>query len=92
MSMFATGLGAVAGAIDPGKPFPASPLAVVNSPVDVLVNGVAAEVLAAVGYPGSTDVYQVNFRVPAGVPLGSPASVQVSAAWITSSPVSIPVQ
>jgi hypothetical protein len=39
--------------VQPGKPFPASPLAAVNSPVDVAVNGKFAEVLAAVGLPGA---------------------------------------
>lgn len=39
------------------------PAAVVNSPLDVTVNGKSADVLAAVGYPGAVDSYQVNFRV-----------------------------
>ncbi len=39
-------------------------MAVVNSPVEVTVNGKAAEVLGAVGYPFAVDAYQVNFRVP----------------------------
>lgn len=51
----------------------------------------AAEVLAAVGYPGSTDAYQVNFRVPTGVSRGT-ASVKVVAAWIPSALVSVPIQ
>jgi uncharacterized protein (TIGR03437 family) len=77
--------------IDPGQPFPSSPLAVVNSPVEVTVNGKAAEVLAAVGYLGAVDGYQVNFQVPAGTAKGS-ASIQVSTAWILGAAVSIPVQ
>jgi hypothetical protein len=91
LSLFATGLGPVRGPFELGKPFPASPLAVVNSPVDVLVNGMAADVLAAVGYPGSTDAYQVNFRVPAGVSRGT-ASIEVIVAWIPGTPISIPIQ
>jgi uncharacterized protein (TIGR03437 family) len=39
LSIFATGLGPVVPGVDPGNPFPASPLAVVNSPVEVTVNG-----------------------------------------------------
>jgi uncharacterized protein (TIGR03437 family) len=50
--------------VDHGQPFPSSPLANVNSPVEVSVNGKAAEVVGAVGYPGAVDGYQVNFRVP----------------------------
>jgi uncharacterized protein (TIGR03437 family) len=91
LSLFATGLGPVNPGVDPGQPFPSSPPAAVNSPVEVTVNGKAAEVLAAVGYPGAVDGYQVNFQVPPGVAKG-PASIQVSAAWISGAAVNIPVQ
>ena len=91
LSLFARGLGPVIPGVDPGKPFPSSPLAVVNSPVEVIVNGKAAEVLSAVGYPGAVDGYQVNFRVPPDTAKG-PAIIQVTAAWISGAPVSIPVQ
>jgi len=91
LSLFATGLGPVLPRVDPGQPFPSSPLAVVNSPVEVIVNGKAAEVLGAVGYPGGVDAYQVNFRLPPDTAKG-PASIQITAAWISGAPVSIPVQ
>jgi len=64
LSVFATGLGPTRLGLDPGTPFPSSPLAAVNSPVEVTVNGKPAEVLGAVGLPGAVDGYQVNFRVP----------------------------
>lgn len=91
LSLFATGLGPTRPGVDPGKPFPASPLAAVNSPVEVTVNGRAAEVLAAVGYPGAVDGYQVNFRVPPDAAKGT-ATVQVSAAFIAGSEVRITIQ
>ena len=91
LSLFATGLGPVRANVDPGRPFPTSPLALVNSPVEVMVNGKFAEVLAAVGYPGSVDGYQVNFRIPAGMSPGM-ATLQVITAWIPSSAVSIAIQ
>jgi uncharacterized protein (TIGR03437 family) len=91
LTLFATGLGAVRGSTNLGDPFPSNPPAVVNSPVGVSVNGQAAELLAAVGYPGATDGYQVNFRMPSGIPKGT-ATLQLSAAWITGSAVGIPVQ
>lgn len=91
LSLFATGLGPVRGNLELGKPFPTSPLAPVNSPVEVMVNGISAEVLAAVGYPGSADGYQVNFRVPSGISPGM-ATLQVITAWIPSSSVSIAIQ
>ena len=91
LSLFATGLGPTRPGLVPGQPFPSSPLAVVNSPVEVTVNGRDAEVLGAVGFPGAVDGYQVNFRVPPDTAKGS-AAIQVSAAWIAGAPVSILVQ
>ena len=90
LSLFATGLGPSVG-VEIGQPFPSNPAAAVNSPVAVTVNGKPADVLGAVGYPGAVDGYQVNFRVPPDAAKGA-AAVQVSAAWIASAPVSIPIQ
>ena len=89
LSLFATGLGPVVPAVDPGQPFSSN--ARVNSPVAVTVNGKSTEFLAAVGLPGAVDGYQVNFRMPPDIAKGT-ATVQVSAAWITSAPVSIAIQ
>lgn len=91
LSLFASGLGPTRPAVDPGKPFPANPLAVVNSPVDVLVNGAAAEVISAVGYPGSVNGYQVNFRIPANAAQGV-AAIQLSVAWMPGTEARIAVQ
>ena len=91
LSLFATGLGPTVPAVDPGQPFPSTPLAVVNSPIEVKVNGNSAEVLGAAGFPGAVDGYQVNFRVPPGTAKGA-VSIQVSAAWISGAAVSITVQ
>jgi hypothetical protein len=91
LSLFATGLGPVRPNVDSGQPFPSNPPASVNSPVEVTVNGKPAEVLAAVGYPGTTDGYQINFRVPPNTGKG-PATIQLSAAWIPGSAVNIQVQ
>ena len=91
LSLFATGLGPTRSTVDAGKPFPANPLAVVNSPVAVTVNGRPTEVLGAVGYPGSVDGYQVNFRIPADAQKGT-AAIQVIVAWIPSTPVNIALQ
>jgi hypothetical protein len=91
LSLFATGLGPADPGVDPGQPFPSRPLAIVNSPVGVTVNGKAAEVLSAVGFPGAVDGYQVNFRVPPDTAKGS-ASIQVTVAWISGSAVNISLQ
>ena len=91
LSLFATGLGPTVPAVDPGRPFPSTPAATVNSPIEVKVNGNSAEVLGAVGFPGSLDGYQVNFRMPPGTAKGV-ATIQVSAAWIAGPAVQIAVQ
>lgn len=90
LSLFMTGLGPTQPGVDPGKPFPASPAQLVNSPVGVRVNGEQAEVLEAVGIPGAIDGYRVDFRIPPDTAKGV-ATVQVSAAWIPGIPVSFPV-
>lgn len=91
LSLFATGLGPTLPGVDPGTPFPTTPPAVVNSPVGVTVNGRAAEVTAAVGFPGAVDGYQVNFRVPPDAARGT-ATIQVSVAWIAGPEVRIAIQ
>lgn len=91
LALYASGLGPTRPSTDWWIPFPASPVSIVNSPVEVLVNGAKAEVLGAVGYPGAIDGYQVNFRVPADVAKGN-ATIVVTSAWSQSAPVSIPIQ
>lgn len=91
LSIFASGLGPTKPGPDPGKPFPSSPLAQVNSPVAVTLNGTAVSEVQAVGYPGSVDGYQVNFQVPNSFQSGN-VIVQLSAAWIPSATVTVPVQ
>lgn len=84
-------LGPTRPGMDLGRPFPADPPAVVNSPVEVTVNGKPAEIIGAVGYPGSVDGYQVNFRVPSDASPGMD-TIQLSAAWIAGPEVRIMVQ
>jgi hypothetical protein len=91
LSIYATGLGPTNQILDPGKPFPANPLALVNSPVEVTVNGRPAELLVAVGYPGTVDNYRVDFRVPTDTAKGL-ATLQLTAAWIAGSEVRFAVQ
>jgi uncharacterized protein (TIGR03437 family) len=91
LSLFATGLGPTRPGLDPGQTFPSDPRAVVNSPIEVTMNGKPAEVLGAVGLPGAVDRYQVNFRVPPDLGRG-PVSLQIRTAWIPGASVSIPVQ
>lgn len=87
----ATNLGPTRPGVDPGKPFPLTPLVEVNSPLDLLVNGHPAEVVNKVGWPALENVYRVDFRVPETTAVGV-ANIQLSVAWVTGSEVRIPVQ
>jgi len=94
LMMSVSGLGPVKPNLDPGKPFPAWEAGkehVVNSPVDVTVNGKAAAVTSAIGWPGMNNVYRVDFRVPEGTAAGA-ATLGLSVAWINGPEVKIPVR
>jgi hypothetical protein len=91
LSLFARHLGPTRPGVEPGQSFGASPLQIVNSPIEILVNGSPAEVLAATGYPNSVDGYQVNFRVPDDTVSG-PARLRLSAAWIFAPEVQIAIE
>jgi uncharacterized protein (TIGR03437 family) len=87
----ASGLGPTKQRLDPGTPFPAEPLFEVNSPVEVRVNGVESEVTNKIGWPGRANTYRVDFRVPEDTTPGV-GIVQLTAAWIPSSEVRIPIR
>ena len=91
LSLFATGLGPTRPSVGSGQPFPSSPPAAVDSLVEVRVNGKSAIVLGSVGFPGSVDGYQVNFRLPADVVKGL-ATLQLSAAGVSGMAVKIAIQ
>ena len=77
-----------------GQAFPkwtGDPSPVVNSDVEVTVGGKQAEVIVQSGWPGEVGVYRVDFRMPAGATPGTTA-LQLTAAWIPSEEVKIPVQ
>jgi uncharacterized protein (TIGR03437 family) len=89
--MGVSGLGPVKGKLDPGQPFPAGDLMDVNSPVDITVNGKPASVVNKIGWPTMTNVYRVDFVVPAGTAPGM-ASVVPAVAWINGQEAKIPVR
>ena len=88
LTLYATGLGPTTPFVEIGQAFPQGLAYPVNAPVDIKINGQSSEVLYAGGYAGSVDGYQVNFRVPAGIPVGT-GSLQLTAAWIPGAPVTI---
>ena len=89
--LVATGLGPTRPGVDPGTPFPADPLAEVNSPLEVTVDGRSAEILLSIGRPNTIDRYRVDIRVPEGTKSGL-ATVHLTTAWIAGPEVTVPIQ
>ena len=48
-----------------------------------LLGGKLCTVLAAVGFPGATDTYQVNIRLAADVPSGE-QELRLSSGWVAA--------
>lgn len=86
----ATGLGPTDPPTEPGQPFPLEPILEVLVPVNVFVNGQPAEVINKVGWPGTTDQYRIDVRVPSGI--SRSAMLRIEAAWIPGGATIIPVQ
>ncbi len=91
LTIAAANLGPTRPSVDPGMPFPADKELAVNSPLEVKVGGQAAQIRSAVGWPGQTNIYRVDFRVPDEVKTG-PTSVGLTAGWISGPTVTIMVQ
>jgi uncharacterized protein (TIGR03437 family) len=87
----ATGLGPTVSGKQPGAPFPLESLQEAASPIQVLVNGIAVNPLNQVGWPGTTETYRVDFRVPEEAAAGM-ASIQLVASWIPGPAIQIPVR
>jgi hypothetical protein len=85
----ATGLGPTRPGIAPGDVFPANPQEVA-APVEVLVNGRPAEVINKVGWPGTTDRYRIDVRMPEAS--GTTATLRLLTAWVPGSETRIPVR
>ncbi len=55
------------------------------------MNGTAAQVINKIGWPGETDFYRVDIRVPWDL-LAGQANLQLFAAWIPGNPCRIPAR
>jgi len=91
LSLMATGLGPTVPRVDFGQPFPSSPPAAVNSPVQITVNGQRSQVRRALGVARTVDTYDVEFQVPRDIAAGE-ALVQLTAAWIPGPTVEMPIR
>jgi uncharacterized protein (TIGR03437 family) len=59
--------------------------------VEVVIDGVVAEVTSATVDPQTPDVYRINFVVPDGV-MSPLATLYLSSAWVSSAPVQFPAR
>ncbi len=87
----AKGLGPTAPAVNAGEAFPSEPFAVVTSPIEMVVDGTPAPTINQIGLPGTTNIYQVAFRVPDKVGAGK-VPIEIRVAWLKGAVVTIAVQ
>jgi len=85
------GLGPTVPGVEPGAPFPASPVQTVNSPIEMTAGGQPVEVLNQIGWPGQENLYRLDFRVPK-VDASATAMLRITAAWIPGPAYPIAVQ
>jgi len=86
--IWATGLGPVAPALPAGAPAAAQPLSSCTALVAVTIGGKSASVGFAGLAPGSAGLYQINARLPAGLPSGA-ASLVISVGGVSSNAVTL---
>jgi uncharacterized protein (TIGR03437 family) len=78
--------------VDPGSPFSNSPpYTAVVGPVEVVVGGQSSDAINQLGWPGLTNVYRIDFKVPAGTK-GGLVAFQIRASGIAGPPLMFPVQ
>jgi uncharacterized protein (TIGR03437 family) len=88
--LYANGLGAVTPVVQSGAA-PEGLSGTVN-PASVSVGGVPAEVYFAGLAPGFVGLYQINFRVPEGAPVGAETSLRVTVAGVESNVATLSVR
>lgn len=89
--MFLTGLGAVTGEIAAGRVAPFSPLLTVRAPVEVRLGIISVMPSFAGLAPGFVGLYQVNARIPEGLPAGT-YQLRVVARGVSSNSVNVAVR
>jgi uncharacterized protein (TIGR03437 family) len=71
VTIYLVGMGATTPAVASGNPAPLNPLAKVPSDVRVTVDGQSGDVSFSGLTPGGVGLYQINFKMPAGLRTGS---------------------
>ncbi len=91
ISIYCTGLGALASPVVEGNPGPSPALTTVAVP-QVSIGNIAAPVTFSGLAPGFAGLYQVNAQVPTGVPAGNAVPVVIAVAGVSSNTATIVVQ
>ncbi|MCC6588912.1 MAG: metallophosphoesterase [Bryobacterales bacterium] len=91
LAVFGTGLGPVNGTLADGQPAPLSPLLTARNIVSASIAARIAEVSVACLAPGYSGLYQVNLRVPEGLPPGRQPLVWTTAG-ASSAPAALPIR
>ena len=84
-------LGPTVPPLPPGETFPPDPLMDVAAKVVARVNGVPAEIGTKIGWPGETNLYRVDVRLPANTARGM-CWLALSADGVTGPAVEFPVR
>ena len=92
LTMYTTGLGAVNQPVTAGSAAPSKPLAYTASTVSVTIGGQPAKVSFAGLAPGYAGLYQINAKVPSGVPTGDQIPVVITVDGVSSPLVTIAVK
>ena len=82
--IYATGLGEVNPAVQDGHDALDGKLHVPVTPTEVFIGGIKAKVLGSALSPQFVGVYQVNAKIPTGVPTGNSVSIQLQSGSVTS--------
>jgi uncharacterized protein (TIGR03437 family) len=91
ITLYCSGLGAVNPPVTAGSPAPSSTLSETVNPVTAMIGQTPATVLFAGLAPGWVQLYQVNVRIPTGLPSGK-AELTLEVSGQQSAPVSITVK
>ena len=90
--IYCAGLGAVTPPVATGSAAPGSPPAKASSTVTVTIGGQPAPVAFAGLTPTYAGLYQVNVTVPSGITAGPNVPVIITAAGLSSPPVTVAIQ
>lgn len=91
LMVYASGLGPTRPVMGPEEVFPSDPLAAITSPVEVIVDGRPSPSIIAVGVPGTTETYRIDFRIPDNTASGV-VPIRIRVAWIDGTLIQIPIQ